>query len=593
MDRSDSDSGQEGAEARDREDAEGGVIVLDGSTARDRTTAQDGDTARERITAQADITARDSEDDGDGITRGDLLKTAAVVAPGILLGGRAAAGGAAATRAKPRAAPPAGKVAGMNVLLFLTDQQRAVQHFPPGWSARNLPGVTRLQEHGLTFENAFTNACMCSPARSTLMSGYFPAQHGVKYTLETNMPAPEYPQVELALSFKNPATVVAAAGYTPVYKGKFHCNKPANGTSWVPNDVNKYGFTRWDPPDAGANQTIPEEGGGSYDNDGRFMTSQGTPEAGTEGALQYLGSAAAQEQPFFMVVSLVNPHDVLFYPKTYTEGGYDDSWLTGEIDPPATANEDLSTKPAVQEQFLRLFNASGPIPTPQMKRNYLNFYGNLMKSSDAYLVKLLDSLAAGGLFENTLVIATADHGEMGTAHGGLRQKNFNFYEESTRVPLVYSNPRLFKRPRTSDALVSHVDFLPTLASLVGAPASARSEWQGVDYSDQILSAAPSSPQDYTVFTYDDWQSGQAKGPYPEPPNHVVGIREQRYKLARYYDAAGKVPDQWEMYDLEADPLERTNLAYKGHKRTATQEREYKRLRRKLAKVEQTRLQPLG
>jgi choline-sulfatase len=581
MDRSGSDSEQDSANAQDREDTGGGIATLD------------GDTARDSITVLTDITARDGEDDGDGITRGDLLKTAAVVAPGILLGGRAASAAAAATRAKPRRAAPAGKVAGMNVLLFLTDQQRAVQHFPPGWSARNLPGVTALQEHGLTFENAFTNACMCSPARSTLMSGYFPAQHGVKYTLETNMPAPEYPQVELALSFKNPATVVAAAGYTPVYKGKFHCNKPANGTSWVPNDVNKYGFTRWDPPDAGANQTIPEEGGGSYDNDGRFMTSQGTPEAGTEGALQYLGSAAAQEQPFFMVVSLVNPHDVLFYPKTYTEGGYDDSWLTGEIDPPATANEDLSTKPAVQEQFLRLFNASGPIPTRQMKRNYLNFYGNLMKSSDAYLVKLLDSLAATGLLENTLVIATADHGEMGTAHGGLRQKNFNFYEESTRVPLVYSNPRLFPRPRTSDALVSHVDFLPTLASLVGAPASARSEWQGVDYSDQILAAAPNSPQDYTVFTYDDWQSGQAKGPYPEPPNHVVGIREQRYKLARYYDAAGKVPDQWEMYDLKADPLERTNLAYKGHKRTATQEREYKRLQRKLAKVEQTRLQPLS
>ena len=65
------------------------------------------------------------------------------------------------------------------------------------------------------------------------------------------MPAPQYPQVELATSFKNPATVVAAAGYTPVYKGKFHCVKPANGSTWVPEDVNQYGFTRWDPPDAG------------------------------------------------------------------------------------------------------------------------------------------------------------------------------------------------------------------------------------------------------------------------------------------------------------------------------------------------------
>jgi choline-sulfatase len=219
--------------------------------------------------------ARDGEDDEGGITRGDLLKTAAAVAPGILLGSRAAAA-AAAARPQPRRVAPAGRVAGMNILLFLTDQQRAIQHFPPGWSARNLPGVTRLQAHGLTFERAFTNACMCSPPRSTLMSGYFPVQHGVKYTLETDMPSPEYPQVELATSFANPATVVAAAGYTPVYKGKFHCNKPANGTSWVPSDVNQYGFTRWDPPDAGANQDVPEEGGGTYDNDGRFMNSQGT-----------------------------------------------------------------------------------------------------------------------------------------------------------------------------------------------------------------------------------------------------------------------------------------------------------------------------
>src|ERR1700735_2379644 len=303
---------------------------------------------------------------------------------------------------------------------------------------------------------------MSSPRRSTLMAGYFPAQHGVKYTLETDMPSPQYPQVELATTFKNPASVVASAGYTPVYKGKFHCVKPANGSTFVRSDVNQYGFTRWDPQDAGANQDVSEEGGGDYDNDGRVMNSQGPPPAGTEGAIQYLKTAAVQSQPFFMVVSLVNPHDVLLYPKNYTTGGDDDSWLQGEIDPPATANEDLSTKPSVQEEFLHLFNASGPIPTPEMKRNYLNFYGNLMKSSDAYLVEILDALTSAGLLDNTLVIATADHGEMGTTHGGMRQKNFNFYEEAIRVPLVYSNPRLFKHAATSSAIVSHVDFLPTL-----------------------------------------------------------------------------------------------------------------------------------
>jgi arylsulfatase A-like enzyme len=483
----------------------------------------------------------------------------------------------------------------MNVLLFLTDQQRAVQHFPPEWTKRNMPGLDRLQRHGLTFNNAFTNACMCSPARSTLMSGYFPAQHGVKYTLESDMPASKkYPQVELSTSFANPATVVAAAGYTPVYKGKFHCVKAAAGDdNWVPEDVNQYGFTRWDPPDAGANQDISEEGGGIYNHDGRFINQEGSASAGTEGAVQYLKEAAADAQPFFLVVSLVNPHDVLLYPRHYNQAGYDDSWLQGQVQPPATVDEDLSTKPSVQAQFLRIFNLSGPIPTRQMKRNYLNFYGNLMKSSDAYLVKLLNTLTSTGLLENTLVIATADHGEMGTAHGGLRQKNFNFYEESLRVPLVYSNPRLFPKARTTDALVSHVDFLPTLASLVDAPASARADWAGVDYSDQILSASPKSPQDYTVFTYDDFQSGQKSPPYPTPPNHIVSIRESRYKLARYYDVHHRVPPQWEMYDLETDPLERVNLAWKGHKRTPAQEREYKRLRLKLEHVERTRLQPLS
>ncbi len=536
-----------------------------------------------------DRSERDDAEQG-GITRGDLLKGAAGTGAGILLGGHAAA---AAARTRPRRRTPAREVAGMNVLLFLTDQQRAIQHFPPGWARRNMPGLTQLQRHGMTFEHAFTNACMCSPARSTLMSGYFPAQHGVKYTLETDMPAPTYPQVELKTSFENPASVVAAAGYTPVYKGKFHCVKPANGTTWVPEDVNQYGFTRWNPPDAGANQDISEEGGGIYDNDGRFMTELGTADAGTEGALQYLGSTAAQSQPFFMVVSLVNPHDVLFYPSTYTSGGYDSSWLQGEIEPPATANESLATKPSVQAQFRRIFNLTGPIPTHQMKRNYANFYGNLMKASDAYLVQVLQALAKAGLLDDTLVIATADHGEMGAAHGGMRQKNFNVYEESIRVPLVYSNPRLFPQAQRSRALVSHVDFLPTLASLVGAPDAARADWEGVDYSDQILSRSPRRGQDYTVFTYDDWQSGQKHGPYPRPPNHVVAIREQRWKIARYYDADGREPDQWEMYDLHTDPLERRNLAYKHHRRTPRQQREYRRLRRKLARVQRTRLQPLS
>jgi arylsulfatase A-like enzyme len=523
----------------------------------------------------------------DGLTRAELLKAAAATTPALLLAGAQPAAAAAG------AAGPPTSLAGMNVMIVLTDQERGIQHFPPRWAQQNLPGLTRLQRHGLTFETAFTNACMCSPARSTLMTGYFTAQHGVKYTLESDMAADQYPQVELQTSFANIATVMSAAGYNVVYKGKFHCNKAAAGdNNWVPQDVNKYGFTRWDPPDAGANQDISEAGGGNVNNDGRFMNSQGDAAAGFEGAVQYLTSVAAQSQPFCLIVSLVNPHDVLFYPNTLTDGGYDDSWLQGNIGLPPTVREDLSTKPRVQAEFLKISQGLGLLPTPQKKRNYLNFYGNLMRSSDAYVVKLLDALTTTGLLENTLVIRTADHGELGMAHGGLRQKNFNFYEEAARVPLVYSNPRLYPVARKSKALVSHVDVLPTLASLFEAPSSARAAWEGVDYSKQVLGQRSAPPQDYTVFTYDDIQSGQASGPYPTPPNHIIGIREKHYKIAKYYDAAGSVPPQWEMYDLTTDPLERNNIANRGYPRTPEQQRQLKRLQHKLEGVEQTRLQPL-
>lgn len=478
----------------------------------------------------------------------------------------------------------------------MTDQERAIQHFPFNWERKNLPGLTRLKKHGLTFENAFTNACMCSPARSTWMTGYFPAQHGVKYTLEEDMPADEYPQSELPLDLANIATVMSAAGFNVVYKGKWHCSKPA-GAEWVPEDVGQYGFARWNPQDAGANQDVDQGGGAPSrpgNNDGRFMYDDGDWEDGEEGALAYLTSQAAAQQPFFMIISLVNPHDVLFYPNNFQDAGYDASWLEGDIRIPETVGEDLSTKPTVQREFLLLSQALGALPTRQMKRDYLNFYGNLMRSSDNYLVQILDTLDELGLTDDTLIIRTADHGEMGLTHGGQRQKNFNFYEEAIRVPLVFSNPSYFKRPFSSRALVSHVDFLPTIASLFGAPAAACEHWQGVDYSKLVLntSVRPAQVQDYVVFTYDDFQSGQDMGPYPTPPNHIVGIREERYKLAEYYDIDGKVPSQWEMYDLLKDPLETKNLAYKGYRRTREEERQYKRLRLKLQTVEASRLQPL-
>lgn len=480
-------------------------------------------------------------------------------------------------------------VTGMNVLLFITDQERAIMHFPKGWEAENLPAATRLKRKGLTFNRAMCNSCMCSPSRATLFTGYFPAQHEVKYTLEEDMD--EF-QVPLPLDLPNLATVMSAAGYHVPYKGKWHLSKPIE-QDWTPEVVNQYGFERWNPPDAGANQDLDQFGGGDADNDGRFMDDDGPVETGHEGVIEYLKSEAARQQPFFLVVSLVNPHDVLSYPRTYKEGGYRHSAANGDIGLPQTHDESLSTKPTAQRQFLALSAIGlGPLNTDEKKEEYLNFYGNLMIESDKYLEDILDTLEDEDLLENTIVVKTSDHGEMGTAHGGLRQKNFNFYEETLRVPLTFSNPKLYPKPVSSSAMVSHVDFLPTMASLFQAPQSARADWEGVDYSRIILDPKAKPVQDYIAFTYDDFQAGQPSGPYVDPPQHIVSIREERYKLAKYYDPDGEEPEQWEMYDLKHDPLEVRNIANPDFKRTRKQEQALQRLKARLAEVEETRLQPL-
>lgn len=518
------------------------------------------------------------------ITRREALKKAAVAAPGLLVGGSALSSAATAAAA---GSPMAGK----NIVIFITDQDRAIQHFPEGWEKDNLPGLTRLQQNGVSFENAFCNSCMCSPSRATMFCGYYPAQHGVKYTLEEDMPAPEYPQVELPTNLKNVASVMAASGYDVVYKGKWHISKP-EGSEFAPSDLKKYGFDRWNPPDAGADQSIEQQGGGIYDHDGRFMDHDGDVAAGEEGVLQYLNTRKDTDKPFCLIVSLVNPHDVLLYPKNYIEGGYDDSWLEGDIDLPETVDQSFANRPSVHQRFFRIFNLTGKLDTREKKLAYLNFYANLSKLVDGYLVEILDSLDANGLTDDTVVIRTADHGEMGLAHGGMRQKNFNAYEETLRVPMVFSNPELFKGSRTEEAMVSHVDLLPTLASLVDAPRKARANWAGKDYSKLVLGRSRKPVQDHVVFTFDDYQAGQKQGPYVRAPQHIVSIREKNWKIAKYYDAERQKAPEWELYDLKNDPLEKRNLAGPRSRRNKRQQAHWRRLRKKLAKVERRTLQPL-
>ena len=182
----------------------------------------------------------------------------------------------------------------------------------------------------------------------------------------------------------------------------------------------------------------------------------------------------------------------------------------------------------------------GALPDERAQRDYVNFYAHLHRVVDEKIGRLLAALGDPGdpdsLRARTVIARTSDHGELAMSHGGLRQKMFNGYEESIRVPLVISNPELFPQPRESDALVSLVDLVPTLLGLAGQPADPE-RFDGLDLG-PILTGEQESVRDAVLFTYDDHQAGTAFQNVPGQPNRIRCVRDARWKYAVYLDPAG-------------------------------------------------------
>jgi choline-sulfatase len=491
-----------------------------------------------------------------------------------------------------------------NILLIITDQEREVMHWPTGWAEANLPARSRLMDHGLHFSNAHCNTAACSPSRATLLTGLYPAQHGVKNLIQFDKPKDQV-QSHLPIlpsRLPNLATVMAAAGYHVVLKGKFHLTRPVQYNQemkrlyWSEADIKflaeRYGFQGWNPPDMSDPQSLTDLGGGAINNDGRFVDGSGTAagkirpydELHRQSAVHFLNTYDG-EKPFFLIVGLVNPHDVQEYPgrgvrgaavkTTFEQGGYHlEDFEALPIDLPPNVDDDLSTKPSVHASFRQLLAiATGHVRTRKRQHNYARFYAYLNQQVDQQILKLLDALDANGLTDDTLVVRTSDHGELGMAHGRGRQKFYNVYRETLNVPLIVSNPRLYPQPQSSDSLASLIDLLPTLATIAGVHEPEQYDFKGHDLV-PILSDPKASVQDVLHFTYEDI-TFPVKG-----ADCIRAIVEQGWKYAVYYDPFTGSPTEYEMYDLRQDPLEMTNLAHATHSTPASEE-ERARLHRRL------------
>lgn len=477
-----------------------------------------------------------------------------------------------------------------NLIVFIRDQVKPEDLWlPRNWAKENLPTRQWLLNNGLSFENAFTNTAMCSSARATFFTGRYPAQHELDLLLSDIENPILDSQVQLNPDLPTLGNVLGDLGYDVSFFGKTHLSKTftTKDGEVVYQDMNQYDFKDWQGPDAGQDMDPKNAGGGYANNDGRFITE----------ATTWLNNRidSGNTKPFAMVVSIVNPHDVLSYPLTWGEGdptkyfGYSEEMIKGDINIlPPTVDEPITGsltadgynfsgnyKPQIQREWLRSQPFAQPLPTDQLKLNYLNFYGNLMKIADSQMGEVIKVLDSKGQINNTMFVSTSDHGEMGMSHGGMVQKMFNAYEESIKVPMIWSNPRYFKGGQKSEALVSHVDFLSTVANFYGASKADISNYdlRGVDYSSILERASSKSSlnhenlnvQSSILYTYDDIYAGQDPSKsFPQGswdhgllpgPNRIQAVRTKDYKYVRYYSEDETYePKNWqgEFYDLRTN-----------------------------------------
>jgi choline-sulfatase len=248
-------------------------------------------------------------------------------------------------------------------------------------------------------------------------------------------------------------------------------------------------------------------------------------------SLQYIRSRPADGRPWALCMGFSYPH----YPQVFTEAAW--NRYEGVTIPEPVHRESFHPRNEKWSDDVWGFNRVPPDEVADMRRAYLAMVTML----DDWIGLLMKTLEETGQAENTVVVYTSDHGDMWGEHD-LWGKNL-FYEESSRVPLIVSAPSLgVEANRHIPTPVSLVDVYPTLRDAAGvtdwpAEVDGRSLWSACR-GEETLAEQP-------VFC--DYYASDTKGPERM-------VRLGRYKL-NYYHHWGM-----ELFDLEADPRERTDLA---------------------------------
>ncbi|MGH9456583.1 MAG: sulfatase family protein [Thermoanaerobaculia bacterium] len=408
-----------------------------------------------------------------------------------------------------------------NIVFILSDDHRYdfMGFHPNAPEFLETPSLDRMAAEGMHVRNAFVTTSLCSPSRASILTGQYAYNHGVvDNSRMIDEEAVFFPEL------------LQKAGYRTAFFGKWHMG----GHSADPQP----GFDRW----------VSFPGQGWYEEnelnvDGKTVPTKGyITDVLTDYAIDFLEKQDG-EQPFFLYLSHKAVH-AEFVPAPRHRGRYADAELRYPETMAAT-EQNYDDKPKwVYEQRFGWHGVDYAYHGQMDFDTFYRRYAETLLAVDDSVGRVLDQLEKSGLADDTLVVYMGDNGFSFGEHGLIDKRHA--YEESMRVPMVAWAPGTIEAGSAVEEMVLNVDVAPTFLEAAGVPVP---DWMnGRSFLPLLRGGDLEDWRDAFVYIY-YWEYN-----FPHTPT-VFALREDRYKYMFYHG----LWDKNELYDLETDPHETTNL----------------------------------
>ena len=351
-----------------------------------------------------------------------------------------------------------------NLLFILTDQQRADTMAAYGNTQIQTPNLNRLSGESVIFDRAYVSQSVCTPSRSTIMTGLYPHSTGCT---ENNR--------HLSLDIPCLPEIIADENYVAGYHGKWHLGDEIFA---------QHGFDEWiSIEDSYARYYRDHQYPKARSSYHRFLTENGfrpregelfrrdetarLPEEYSKPA--FLAQEASRfirqnsNRPFVLYVSFLEPHPPFFSPRD-EQHDPDHVSLPANFNYPPTEEQPLKVRLLYEAYRTHFGDGRTPLEYEPPWRGIIAHYWGLCSLVDTYVGTVLDTLDECGLRDKTIVLYTSDHGDMLGSHRLLAK--YVMYEEATRVPLLIRLPGQRSSWHVRGP-VSQIDLLPTLLDLMG------------------------------------------------------------------------------------------------------------------------------